>query len=164
MYAATAVELSEAGNKDRRAHVLKQFKEKMRQRIPSYEEFAANFREIEFLSANTKQKALVQYLLQRFDSHARDGAPLDYEAMTIEHIAPEKPAGGGTALSNVGKLGNLILLPEAVHSKFGNADFATKRAAYKRAGVPIDPILEADNGWKTGSNDQRTKPAAKAAG
>jgi hypothetical protein len=162
MYAATAEELSVATDKDKRDQVLKGFKEKMRQRIPSYEEFAANFQEIEFRSDNTKQKALVQYLLQRFDAHTRNGTPVDYEAMTIEHIAPEKPSGGN-ALPNVGKLGNLVLLSEAVNSKLGNADFDAKRAAYKKAGVPLDAVLETSNSWSVAEINQRTEHLAKQA-
>ncbi len=142
---------------------MKNFKDKMRQRIPSYDEFVANFREIEFRSDNTKQKALVQYLLQRFDAHARDGTPVDYEAMTIEHIAPENPAGGGSALPNVGKLGNLILLPEAANSKLGNSDFAAKRSAFRAAGVPLDAVLESSNDWSIAEINQRTEDLAKRA-
>ncbi len=96
-------------------------------------------------------------------AYARNGTPVDYEAMTIEHIAPENPVGGGSALPNVGKLGNLILLPEAVNSKLGNAEFAAKRTAFKGAGVPLDSVLETSNSWSIAEINRRTEDLAKRA-
>jgi hypothetical protein len=147
MYAAAAEALTLARDKNAKAQVLKDFKGKMRERIPSYQEFEANFGEIEFISDNTKQKSLVQYLVRRFDEHLRQGAPANYEIMGIEHIAPENPAPGVTSPTSIGKLGNLLLLPDELNARLGNTDFKSKLAAYKKAGVPLDPILEHAQRW-----------------
>src|SRR5439155_16707669 len=124
MYAAAAEQLTLCPDENSRATALKEFRNKMRQRIPTYAEFEANFYQIEFLAGNTKQKGLVQYLLQRIDAFYRSGAPADYDKMSIEHIAPENPpAGTASSITHVGKLGNLLLLHESLNNKLGNKDF-----------------------------------------
>jgi uncharacterized protein with ParB-like and HNH nuclease domain len=160
MYAATAEELAVASSKDRSAQILKTFKQKMRERIPSLEEFTANFREIGFHSSNTKQKSLVQYLLRRFDETQRSD-PLDYASMTIEHIAPESPIGKTSAIEEVGMLGNLILLPEKINAKLGNQPFTQKIAILKSSKVPLDPILENAKQWTSKEVIDRTNYLAE---
>lgn len=156
MYAAAAEELTNAKDKNKRAQVLNRFKLKMRERIPSYQEFEANFGEIEYRSDNTKQKAVVQYLLRRIDTHMRGGAYIDYDAMSIEHIAPENPPAGAPVVQGVGKIGNLVLLAENINNKLGNVDFKTKLGAYKKAGSPHDPVLDGAAFWTDAEIDQRT--------
>jgi uncharacterized protein with ParB-like and HNH nuclease domain len=156
MYAAAAEELTNAKDKNQRAKVLNRFKLKMRERIPSYQEFEANFAEIEYRSDNTKQKAVVQYLLRRVDTHLRGGSYMDYNVMSIEHIAPESPAPGAPSVQGIGKIGNLVLLAENINNKLGNADFKAKLAAYKKAGSPHDPVLNGAAFWTDAEINQRT--------
>ncbi len=162
MYAAAAERLTVEQNKNSRAQVIKEFVEKLRERIPSYQEFEANFSEIYFVSGSTKQKALVQYLLERMDSSLRGNAAIDYSVMTIEHIAPEKPSGTSTVSSSrVGQLGNLILLPEKVNVKIGNKSFTVKKAEYKRQGIPLGPVLSEAAKWTDTEVEARTRHMAK---
>lgn len=86
---------------------------------------------------------------------------MNYDAMSIEHIAPESPVAGAPVVQGVGKLGNLILLPEAVNNKLGNADFKAKLAAYKKVAAPVDDVLAATSGWTDAEIDQRTANLAK---
>ncbi len=96
MYAATAEQMSKAKDKDACAVILKDFRSKMRDRVPEKGEFISNFQTVAYMSSSTKQKALVQYLLRRFDEHWRDSAaPVDYSQMSIEHIYPESAAEQG---------------------------------------------------------------------
>ncbi len=145
MYAATAEAISNASSKNHCALILKDFRAKMRDRVPAKEEFVANFRSVEYLSNSTKQKSLVQYLLRRFDAHWR-GTPVDYSQMTIEHIAPEKPASSEHR-STSGLLGNLLLLPHDLNVKLGNKGFAQKLPAFKAAGIPLDAQLSSAKSW-----------------
>lgn len=145
MYAATAEAISTANGKNACGVILKEFKNKMRARVPARDEFVANFRAVEYLSSSTKQKSLVQYLLRRFDAQLRN-APIDYQQMTIEHIAPENPAGnalGGSTAS----IGNLILLPQNLNVQVGNKPFAQKLPAFKSGGVALDTHLSSATSW-----------------
>lgn len=94
MYAAAAQELTAAKSPQACANAIKTFRDKLKARVPSFPEFEAGFSRLEFLSTNTKDKGLVQYLLQRLDHHQREGPPVDYPKMTIEHIAAENPPPG----------------------------------------------------------------------
>lgn len=163
MYAASAEALTVAPNKNKRAQILKEFKAKMRARIPSQQEFEANFHEVSFFSENTKQRALVQYLLRRFDQHLRTGPPVDYDSMTIEHIAPENGTGPGVSSTRLGKIGNLLLLPDSENVKLGTKDIKAKRLAYKSLNVPLDPVLARAPAWTDAEIDRRTSHLAKVA-
>lgn len=162
MYAATAEAISKATNKDSCATILKDFRIKMRDRVPEKGEFIANFETIAYLSSSTKQKALVQYLLRRFDEHFRSsGTPVDYLQMSIEHVCPENPTGASAA--RVGQLGNLLLLPKELNSKLGNKEFKLKRSAFKNAGVPLDEHLLSAQVWGDTEIEVRTRFLAELA-
>jgi hypothetical protein len=151
MYAAAAEDLTQAQDRNAAAQVLKEYVAKLRERVPSYQEFEANLREIVFLCDNTKQKPLVQYLLQRVDRHLQRSASVDYGAMTIEHIAPEHPvAKSSVPLSHVGLICNLILLPDELNVKVDNKQFAWKKAEYTKHHVPMDEILLKAKSWGSG--------------
>jgi uncharacterized protein DUF1524 len=83
--------------------------------------------------------------------------------MTIEHIAAENPKPSAVTLKHVGRLGNLLLLPEKVNGELGNADLATKLKAYKKCGVPLDPVLENATAWTDGEIEARTNELARRA-
>ena len=86
----------------------------------------------------------------------------DYNDMTIEHIAPQKPSdkSGGFA-SYVGLIGNLILLPSELNEKVENRAFAAKKDEYVRRYVPMDDILLNANGWGQIEVEARTVHLAK---
>ena len=67
MYALSARELSDASSRHRKGKVLKNFVEKLRLRVPNYEEFEAAFGEIMFTVNYTRERLLVRYLLRRID-------------------------------------------------------------------------------------------------
>lgn len=163
MYAATAEQLTKAKGKDACAVILKDFKLKMRDRVPEKGEFVSNFQSVEYLSSSTKQKSLVQYLLRRFDEHFRSsGSPVDYTQMSIEHIYSESPSSGSGG-DFVGLLGNLILLPKDLNVKLGNKDFKTKQAAYLKSGIPLDAQLLGAKAWGKTEIETRTQSLAELA-
>lgn len=162
MYAAAAQELTNATTSQKRADAIKTFREKLRDRVPSYEAFEASIIQLEYLSTNTKQKGLVQYLLQRLDQEQRKGAPVDYSKMTIEHIAAENGPGSDHG-DGTGRLGNLLLLDEPSNVKVGNKAFAEKKKLYSAVGVPLDQELMNASSWTTVEITARTKALAKVA-
>ena len=114
MYTAAGRELFAAERAQKRAAHLQTFKQKLYERIPEELAFIAQFVELHFLSSETKQRPLVRYVLEKIDEHLRADKMVDYSKMTIEHISPENPAGGGPKVKNAGNIGNLIFVSEGL--------------------------------------------------
>ena len=109
--------------------VAKDLKRKLRERIPLLEEVQALFPQILFTESITKQKALVKYILVEFLKRVKAGVAIDYESMTIEHIAPQSQIGVGEfSEENVGQLGNLILVSDQLNNHLSNKTFPEKKA------------------------------------
>jgi hypothetical protein len=163
MFALAARELEDATSKDKAAKVLTAFLGKLRERLPSPDEFAVAFGELEHTEENAKQRGLVRYLLGRIDQDKRKLDAIDYEKMSIEHIAPQNPkAGEPAAPPNVGTLGNLLLVPEPLNNLvLANKPFLKKRAAYKKHHVPLDDIVAGATSWGEAQIEARTKALAK---
>jgi hypothetical protein len=162
MFALAARELEEAPSKDKAAKVLTGFLAKLRERLPSSAEFAVAFAELQYTAESAKLRPLVRYLLARLDQHMRKHSAVDYEKMSIEHIAPENPKQGEPAAPlNVGRVGNLILVPESFNNEVvANKPFSKKKAAYKKAHLPLDEVLGTATAWTATEIDLRTKTLA----
>jgi hypothetical protein len=165
MYAAAARQLFEAGDANERMRVIREFTGKLRERVPVFEEFQANFGEIVFTSSKTKQRSLVRYLLRHFDAHIRTRPdPVDYSQLTIEHIAPESAVGAWTVDdAHVGMIGNLILVTAELNDQLANRAFAEKKDILLRAGVPLDEKLTQTNEWTNAEIVDRTRFLAEVA-
>jgi hypothetical protein len=86
MYASLARRLYEAADMTESLLIIKELKKKLRDRIPSLEEVKALFPEIVFTDNITKDRALVRYILSRFDKSLSSAFTVDYNLMTIEHL------------------------------------------------------------------------------
>ena len=162
MYASSARQLLEARSKDEKGKVMQEFVAKLRDRVPSYEEFEAAFVELGFTDDNTRQRALVRYLLRRIDHYIRPGTPPDYEQLTIEHLAPQSPNGKGAVSGDViGMMGNLLLVTEKLNDKLANRPFADKLKILKESDVPMDEPLRDASIWDDEAIESRTKRLAR---
>jgi hypothetical protein len=161
MFALGARALEAATTKDKADQSIKGFVKKLRERLPSDAEFEAGFAEISFTEENPKQKPVVKYLLSRIDEYLRKNAAVDYDSMTIEHLAPVAP-GAGTAPTNVGAIGNLLLVTEEINSKtLANKAFDKKKAELKKAKVLLDDSIENASSWGEAEVTARTIALAK---
>lgn len=163
MYAAAAEQLSNAKTAQSAANILAGFRAKMQARKPTFAEFKVGFEELEFSADNTKQKQLIYYILKRLDEHGRKGSPVDYDKMSIEHIAPENPTPGTSREPRFAQIGNLLLLDEETNGKLGNKTFTIKKAAYVSAGVPLGVTLAGAKSWGAKDIEVRTEELAKLA-
>ena len=68
---------------------MNEFIDKLRDRVPTYDEFELYFSEIGFTDTATKQKSLVQYMLRKFDMAQNKYLAKDYSKMSIEHLAAQ---------------------------------------------------------------------------
>lgn len=161
MYSSAARNLLSLPDSNAKVRFLGQFVEKLRERIPAYEEFEVNFKEKYYSDQYTKEKPLVRYILEQMHRNEYAGPPIDYSKMTVEHLSPQNP-DHVTNVSNeeVAMIGNLILIDGELNSKIGNKKFLEKKKALKKNGYTLDPILEDAEKWEGHEIVKRTEHLA----
>ena len=164
MYAKHAIDLSERKTTEEKIAVLVSLKSELKRRIPSYQEFEANFDEIIYTNENASQKKLVQYILAKIHDYHQPEIPIDYEKMTIEHLFPQNPSNSYSLPSEtVGKIGNLILLTQQDNNELSNKNFAQKIFYLKDTNIWVDEDIKNATSWGKAEIEQRTKKLAKLA-
>lgn len=166
MYALHARKLYAAKSKEDKIKVLDELIKKLRSKTPSYDEFEINFLELRFSRKYTKQRKLVEYVLAKIDQKCRRaGTPVDYEQMTIEHVAPENPASVKAKLSDsvVAQLGNLILVDQITNQKLTNKDFNEKKRILLSSSAWVDEEINRATTWGEAQVQSRTKALANMA-
>jgi hypothetical protein len=161
MYAAAARDLTNEADTQKRAKALQDFQTKIKGRRPEKESFITGFSELRYSNAETRNKALVRYILERFDIQIRQDAAINYSSMTIEHVGSQNPKGA-PALSQYAEIGNLVLVSEELNGKLKNKSFVEKKKIMKEAGLPLDPTLATANDWDDATIERRTDAIAKA--
>lgn len=143
---------------------IQDFRHKLKSRMPTLDEFSAAFSEIRYTNSNSKQVKLVRYVLRGLAEAEGLSFPVDWEELTIEHLAPQASIGKeGWTEENVGQLGNLFLLNEKTNVQLGAKSFADKIAKLKRIqhAVPATILDKAE--WTPELARERTKAVAKYA-
>lgn len=160
MYAYHARELLNSTSEEK-LNSLSRFKVKLRDKLPSKEEFIINFFELLFTSTFTKQKKLVQYILRKYDDYyskkVNTGISKDYEQMTIEHIHPENASDTSMDQYYVGMIGNLLLVNHKLNEKLGNKHFAKKKAIYLTSQIFLDEKIMKATSWDKKKILERTE-------
>jgi hypothetical protein len=140
MYASLGRRLFEANDTQAAVAILIEIKAKLRERVPVFEEVKALFPSIIYTENQTKQRPLVTYVLAGFQRHSLKSVVVNFEGMTIEHLASQSLIGtGGFSEEIVGQLGNLILVPSELNTKLDNKAFREKKKVLKNAGVVVPP-------------------------
>jgi len=160
MYALHARELQRGDDLQRKIKVIRSIVDKLKARTPSYAEFLALFQELKYSQHYTRQKKLVHYVLSRLDSHNAQGARLDYQQMTIEHIAPQS---GNLAEESIAKIGNLILVDQTMNNKLGTKPFGEKKKVLCSSRMWVDDKIRNASKWGKEEIDDRTEVMAKLA-
>jgi len=161
MYASLARRLYESNDVHEALRIIKELKKKLRDRIPSLEEVKALFPEIIFTDNITKQRGLVRYILARFDGQLSSAVPVDYEAMTIEHLASQSLIGtSGFTEDIVGQVGNLILVSGDLNQKLRNKMFSEKKQILQAANFPLPRDIAAASDWSPQNIISRTESMA----
>lgn len=165
MYAKSARELMNSKRIEAKNEAIKDLKYKLRNKIPVYQEFEANFAEILVSEKFTKQRKLGKYILGKMTSYYSSGIPLDMSRMTIEHLSPQsRSSKSNLADEDVASLGNLILVDETTNSKLSNKSFQAKMRIIKQSNVWVDDFLKKQKSiWGKKQIEQRTKHLAKLA-
>lgn len=158
MYAKHAIDLTDSKTDEEKQLVIASLKKELKKRMPSLQEFNANFPEIVYADGLEKQKKLVQYILAKIHTYHQQDIPIDFEKMTIEHLAPQHPAKGKPLLpQTVGKIGNLILLTQKNNEALANKSFEQKISLLKTLKVWIDEDIKKLELWDKAEIDSRTE-------
>lgn len=164
MYAALGRRLFEAKDTHDAVKIIQELKQKLRDRIPSLEEFQALFPDIIFTDNITKEKKLVKYVLVGLHRQNTNAAAVDYEQMTIEHLAPQSLIGQqGYDDAIIGQLGNLILVSEELNGKLNNRAFKEKKRILTENGYKLPLLVEKATSWTATEIKERTQAMAEEA-
>lgn len=134
MYAALARQIASINSAQEAAPILNELRAKLRDRVPSEEEFQALFPELVYTNTISKQRALVKYVLAKLARHAGHSYSADIDELTIEHLHPQSKIDGGTWTDQTaGQLGNLILVTKSLNDRLEDKSFTEKKLILKAA-------------------------------
>ena len=165
MYSNYARQLSSATEDSSRSKIIRELRIRMREKIPTYEEFLASFKTLRFTNDYTKQKKIIQYTLGKIDRHFnQNGLAINYDLMTLEHILSQNPKNkGANHEEHVGLMGNLIFIDEKTNNTMGNKSFSEKIKILKESGIYLDDILKNVAKWDDAEIEKRTEKLASLA-
>jgi len=129
-----------------------QMLEGVRPVYPNDETFRAAFAEKSIGATQSRNRRIVRYVLCELERQTSN-AILDFEnsAISLEHICPANPENGWEHFSDeeidalTSRLGNMALLETGLNNDIGNADFATKSAAFARSAYQTTRDIAGNN-------------------
>lgn len=128
MYASLARQIAAVEDPQAAGSILNELRLKLRERVPSEEQFLAVFPELIYTNKISKQRALVKYVLAKLARHRGHAYPADIDDLTIEHLHPQSKVDGGVWTDELaGQLGNLILVTKDLNDKLENKSFSDKK-------------------------------------
>ncbi len=165
MYASLARRLFETTDIQLAVDIIRDIKDKLRNRIPSVEEVKALFPEIIYTNNFTKQRKLVKYILAAFHRYDNaTGIATDYDQMTIEHLRSQSEIGNSDLNDSIiGQIGNLILVTEELNQKLKAKPFEEKKRILKDDGFPLPQEIEEASEWNESNIINRTQMLAELA-
>lgn len=159
MYSLSARNLFDATDSNQKVKALSELKGKMRERIPSFDEFKANFKALFFVNLYPRDKKVMHYTLSKIDREFnKSGASINYELMSIEHIIPQTTRDKlFSNVMTVGQIGNLILASEDLNQRLGTKDFLSKKdILISSPTIYVDDVLKGAVRWDKESVLERT--------
>ncbi len=162
MYASLGRRLFEATDTDHALEIIRELKQKLRERVPSLNEVKALFPEIIYTDRLSKDRGLVKYILTAFDKRSLSGVAPDFDSMTIEHLIPQSQIDTGDLTEAViGQLGNLILVSPEMNNKLGDKPFKEKRRILEAGNYPLPREIASATDWTWQDIRKRTDRMAQ---
>ncbi|MBZ3800021.1 DUF262 domain-containing HNH endonuclease family protein [Leclercia adecarboxylata] len=98
-------------------------------RKPEATVFIENFRDIVFTDENTKQKRLVQYIINKFEMKRHNGNEYRPNSLSLEHVLPQSSG----EQKEIGMIGNIIPLSKELNELAGDKPLDEKVAIYEQS-------------------------------
>jgi len=164
MYAALGRRLYEAKDTRASVEVIEDLKQKLRDRVPSLDEVKALFPGVIYTDNVTRQRKLVKYILVGLDQTTPSPIVVDYDQMTIEHLASQSLIGQDEfSESLVGQLGNLLLVSDELNAKLKDKPFKAKKQILLDSGFKLPEEITAAATWGAAEIRLRTQTLAERA-
>lgn len=165
MYASLGRRLHEAKDAQASVDVIKDLRQKLRDRLPSLDQVKVLFPEIIYTDTVTRQRKLIKYILTVLDQETVSPIVVDYDQMTIEHLAPQSLIGKGDFVDAViiGQLGNLLLVSDDLNSRLKDKPFKAKKEILLKSGFKLPDEITAASTWGPAEIRQRTLALAERA-
>lgn len=141
MYAVHARELANAKDSNSRGACIKDFKMKIKSKIPLRDVFISKFKLLSY--ANTRQRDIIRYALWKLNSARHPALSIDRSSASIEHLLPQSSNS-----PSVHSLGNLLLVPIKFNGEvLGNKTFEEKRKLLTAGGYPLEHEIQTAETW-----------------
>ncbi len=164
MYASLGRRLFKSTEQTSALAIIRDLKEKLRERVPLKDEVRAQFPQITYTDNVTRQKNLVKYILAAFYKATTPGVSVDYEGMTIEHLVPQSQIDtNGFNDWNVGQIGNLILVSGNLNTKLSNKPFREKKRILQAQGYLLAQEVSSADEWTVEHIEKMTNAMADRA-
>ena len=119
---------------------------------PGDDAFRTAFSEKVIRTTQSRNNRVVRYILCELEKHC-SGSDYDFDSdsFNLEHILPQNPDADWEAFSEeeieamVYRLGNMTLMKSGANKDAGNANFASKKAAYATSGFTLTRKVAEDN-------------------
>jgi len=159
MYSKISRDLFNAQNRHDKHNVIDNMIEKLKEKLPNKEQFKAKFDDkLYFLSDETKQKKLVQYVLKKLE-YEKQNYNIILNNISLEHIYPENPSNDWEELDTeyIKNIGNIVILDKDINSKIGNANYQDKKNIILQSSTLITTkeVFENYNEWNKQSIEKR---------
>jgi len=161
MYTSFGRKLFEAIDSNQAADEIDYFTEKLRDKLPSISEFSASFTEIVFTNNNSKQSALVRYILKKVSESEGLAFTNDFSELTIEHIHPQSKISNEWDERSIGQIGNLMLLTPKYNEGLKNGEFEKKIDSYRKWAGCVPEFVRSQDNWNPSIVEQRTNMIAE---
>ncbi len=147
MYSSFGQRLFESKSSQEASIEIDALIKKLRQRVPSLDEFRVAFREISYTNSNSKQKNLVRYILRKFSEEKSYKYSCDYDELTIEHFHSQSRIDDEWTEEVVGSLGNMFFLEDGENVALGAKATSDKRAFLKKQGYSLPSMIANSRKW-----------------
>lgn len=147
MYSSFAQRLFESKDVQISSDETSTLTDKLRNKLPSLDEFKVAFKGIVFTNSNSKQRNLVRYILRKIAEYYSYKYPVDFDDLTIEHLHPQSEISNDWKEEIVGCLGNFILLDQKMDGEIANKSFKDKKSILLNEGYTLPEIIYKAEDW-----------------
>lgn len=157
MYAAHARELANAKDSNALGISIKNFKNKIKDRVPAKDVFVSKFKQLNYL--NARQRDILRYTLWKIDKIRNSAVDVDRSTGSLEHLSPQ--ASGAQMIHSIG---NLILVPAKFNGDvLGAKPFSEKKRLLVQHGYTPDQEIQSASTWGAPEIEKRLNFMAELA-